>query len=180
VNSPSFEEVVRISRELREVSHQFWLENTFLTWRWWLLVALTIVPWLVWWKFVDKNRLQPILFYGVLTALFALVVDSVGSNLQWWVYPNEVYAVIPPLIPVDLTLVPVTMMFVYQISTTWKSFIINNMLLALPAAYIVEPLFIWVDFYQPIDWKHTYSVVFYMVGGIFCRWIVLATLNKKR
>jgi hypothetical protein len=172
---PSFEELQELRENIRDIAHQYWLQHTFLTWEWFLLIALSIIPWIFWWKIVDKNRVQELLLYGFFIMICALVTDSIGSNMVWFSYPHKIYEVVPPLLPVDLTIVPVFMMAVYQYFPTWKSFIMANTTFAFFATYIGEPIFMWLDYYQLYGWKTYYSLLFYMITGIMGKWILVKT-----
>jgi hypothetical protein len=178
MSNPSLEQILELGRVLRDARLQYWLNHTFLTWEWWVLVALTLIPWLIWWRFVDKKRVQEILLYGFSIALCTLVIDIIGSNLQWWYYPHEIFKVMPPLVPVDLTVVPVSMMVVYQYSRTWRSFLINNTIFAFIATYIGESFFIWLGAYVRITWSYFGSLLFYIIAGVISRWIVVGTMRK--
>lgn len=57
-------DLIEISFKYKEATLEYWFDNTFLRWEWWVLIALTIIPWIVWWKFVDKKRIYELLTYG--------------------------------------------------------------------------------------------------------------------
>jgi hypothetical protein len=99
---------------------------------------------------------------------------------MWWEYPDKLFQMIPPLLPAALTLVPCSMMLIYQWSKSWKSFLIFNFLLSLFATYVREPIFIWLDFYELITWKLFYSLIFYNLGGIAIRWLVLKIFSISK
>ncbi|WP_144854837.1 CBO0543 family protein [Paenibacillus cremeus] len=120
---PSYDDLQQAREQLRQLSYQHWIHHDLLTWRWWLLLTLTIVPWIIWWRVANKSRRQETLLYGALIAIFAISLDDVGTHLLWWGYPDKLFQSIPPLIPADLTLVPVFMMLVYQLLQDWKLFL---------------------------------------------------------
>ncbi|WP_217269645.1 CBO0543 family protein [Neobacillus endophyticus] len=128
---------------------------------------------MIWRKLKDKQRLMEILFYGILIMISAIVLDNLGTDLMWWVYPTKLFQMFPPLIPADLALVPCLMMVVYQWTKTWKAFLIYNFLLSLFMAYLGEPFFIWLKLYQLIHWKLFYSLLYYNISGTLARWLVL-------
>lgn len=176
---PSFDEVQKIREKLRNMSYEHWIHDDFLTWKWWLLLALAILPWVIWWKIVDKNRAHEILLYGCLIGIFTVILDNLGTELLWWEYPDKLFQMIPPMFPVDLTLVPVMFMVIFQIFTSFKPFLIANLIWGVFAAYIIEPVFVWLGYYQLTGWHPTYSIVFYMVATTLSRWIVIKTQDKQ-
>jgi hypothetical protein len=44
--------------------YYIWLTNIVFSWRWWLAVALSIVPWILWIKIKSKNNTGRLLFVG--------------------------------------------------------------------------------------------------------------------
>lgn len=174
---PSFEDVQKARQHLRNVAQEHWIHDDLFTWKWWFLLVLSFIPWYFWWKFADKKRLTEILLYGMLIALFCIILDNIGTDELWWDYPDKLYRMFPPLIPADISLVPCLMMVVYQISASWKDFLVKNFILSLLMAYLGENLFILLNFYELNSWKLFYSVIFYNVSGFISRWIVLKTKN---
>ncbi|HJV45821.1 MAG TPA: CBO0543 family protein, partial [Bacillota bacterium] len=128
----------------------------------------------IWWKLVDKKRAYEIAFYGCMINIAALILDNVGTTLQWWVYPIKLEPLAPPMLTADSILVPVILMFVYQrFSSTWKSFFIANLITGACIAFLAEPLFAWIGYYQLIHWKFIYSFLFYILTSAGARWTIL-------
>ncbi|MDD3364896.1 MAG: hypothetical protein PHZ03_07955, partial [Syntrophomonas sp.] len=67
----SYQEVIEARRELQDLAVAHWLQDDIHKWTWWLNVALTIVPWIIWWKLVDRKRVFEILAYGLLVTVTA-------------------------------------------------------------------------------------------------------------
>ena len=111
-----------------------------------------------------------ILLYGTLKAILAMLLDNIGTDLMWWGYPTKLFQMFPPLLPADITLVPYLMMLIYQWTHSWTWFLLFNLILSLFMAYIGEPLFIWLDFYELNNWKLVYSFLFYNISGVIFRW----------
>ncbi|NHM32056.1 hypothetical protein [Neobacillus terrae] len=103
---PTYRDIQQLRGKLRDISYEHWLHNDLFTWRWWLLLLLTIVPWIIWWRLVDKKRVAEILLYGTLIAILAILLDNIGTDLIWWGYPTKLFQMFPPLVPADITVVP--------------------------------------------------------------------------
>ncbi|MGG3468732.1 CBO0543 family protein [Neobacillus pocheonensis] len=146
---------------------------------WWVLLILTIVPWLVWWKVVDRKRIVEIFFYGSLVSIHSILLDDIGSYFLLWIYKYQLVPINPRLNPIDLTIMPVTYMFVYQYFNKWKTFLVAQMILALGATFLAEPLFMWMDIYKPLKWKLYYSVPIYFGLGLLNKWFMGKLLKKQ-
>jgi hypothetical protein len=110
----SFEEVQEAREKFSDLAYQHWLHDDLFTWKWYLLLLLAIIPWIIWWFLVDKKRLPEIVLYGSLIMIPTYVLDNIGTDLMWWEYPDKLFQMIPPLVPADLTLVPCSMMLIFQ------------------------------------------------------------------
>ncbi|WP_139490212.1 CBO0543 family protein [Brevibacillus dissolubilis] len=178
---PSYEQVQQTKEILQNIAYQHWISDEFLSWKWWLLLVLAIVPWFIWWKLVDKKRLPQILIYGMLLAMMAIVLDSIGTELLWWSYPDKLIQTMPPLLPADLTLVPTLFMLVYSFFPTGRGYFNGMLGMSLFSAFVGEPLFIWLDFYRLHEWHLVYSLFFYLSSNAIARWLVdrIYEVSKK-
>lgn len=177
---PTYDQVQQVRSQLETVNMQYWLHNNFLSWRWWLLtVVFILLPYLIWWKISDKKRRGELLLYGFFAAICAVIVDEFGTTALWWGYPHKFLPMIPSLFPADVVLVPVFLMIVYQITYSWRSFLIGNVVMGLLMAFVGEPLFIWLGYYQLNSWKLEYSFLFYIVVSILGRWFVIKVISNR-
>ncbi|CAG7633932.1 hypothetical protein PAECIP111802_01996 [Paenibacillus allorhizosphaerae] len=156
-----------------------WKADSLFTWEWFLLAGLTTIPLIIWWKVLDKKRAYEIAFYGCMINIMAIILDDFGTNLSWWGYPIKLLPTIPPLLTADSILVPIVLMIVYQrYSSNWKSHVISNLIIAALVAFIAEPIFIWIGYYELNSWKLIYSFLFYNVASSLARFIVIK-IGKK-
>jgi hypothetical protein len=153
--------------------------QSVLTYPWWILVALTVVPLVVWWRFVDKKRLFEIMTYGLLVSFVAGLLDAIGVETDAWEYKYDLVPLLDVFIAYDISVLPVSYMLVYQRYKNWRSFIMAHVVLAFVFAFVAEPLLVWLDIYQLIGWKHIYSVPGYIAIAICLRG-VMAMLLKSR
>ncbi|MCP8615390.1 CBO0543 family protein [Salirhabdus salicampi] len=172
-DSPSHEHIEKIKEILLQLEYNDWLQNVLFTWQWWFLLTATIMPWIIWWKLVDKARLLEIVTYGLWWILVAVTLDDIGVTLQLWDYPKQLMFLIHPLGPSDLTVIPVTYMLLYQYTSRWTSFVIGSFVVAFVFAFVFEPLFIKFEMLKfhdtVIKWKHWYSFVLFGVIAIVIR-----------
>lgn len=156
-----------------------WIHHEIFSFQWWLLFIIFIVPWFIWWKFVDKKRLVEILLYGFFIMTVATIIDEVGCQLNLWEYPYDIEPLFPRLIPLNLTALPVIYMFLYQYFSEWKSFIIANVLVAAVLSFIGENILEWAGIYVLLKWENYYSFPVYVIIGILLRWVLKIVLKKE-
>jgi hypothetical protein len=147
---------------LHKEAYQFWLENILFHPKWWLGVLFTIIPWVIWFIFRKRESTYSLLLPGFFVITISMFSDIVGSVSGFWIYQFETIPLFPAHIPFNLSLMPVTVMFFLQmrpkVNLYWKA-----ALFAIVTAFIAEPLFIWLELYQPILWKQIYSLPIYFV-----------------
>ncbi len=170
----SYHTIEMKQQELHQLSLHFWLDHNLWTWKWWLLLVLTVLPLIIWWKVLEKTKGFEIAFYGSMLSLSALILDVIGSEWDWWAYPVKLLPGIPPFITADSILVPVVFMIVYQhYSLTWKTFFISSFIMAMIVAFLCEPIMIWVGYYQLVKWKLVYSFLYYLLATCIARYLIV-------
>lgn len=163
-----------------ETYHKFWVENAFLSWQWWMLLITTILMWILWVKLVDRNRVHFLLNFGLIIGGLSVTLDVIGTNHGAWAYPIHLYwAFIPPLIPFDLSYLPVIYMLIYQrYGQRWFNFLLALIVSSAFISFIIEPLFHWVGIYALYKWKYIYSFPIYVLLGCFVK-VLVELINKK-
>lgn len=165
-------ELIEIQEEFMELNKQHYFDQVLFSYQWWLLLAILVILWTIWGFFVDKERLNQILLIGLVTSLLAFIFDDVGRSLNLWFYPHQLSFFSYHLYSVDIGIVPVFYMLLFQYARTWKAYLITLILLSVFAAFIAEPLFVWMDIYVLLNWNHLISFPFYILMGVFVKWLV--------
>ncbi|MGE5678707.1 MAG: CBO0543 family protein [Pseudomonadota bacterium] len=171
--------LIEQERKLSGLRYAMWLENGIFTVRWWLITALLFLPWVFWFAAVDKRRLQEMTLYAFATSLIAITLDEIGSSLQLWIYPIHVIPLLPRLITINYTLVPIIYTLVYQHFPTWKVFIAANLILAFIFAFVLEPILVWAKLYVLLRWQYAYSAPLYFFAAVFLKWFMKKLKNKQ-
>jgi hypothetical protein len=158
---------------LHKESYHFWIENILFHPKWWLGVLLTIIPWVLWFIFRKKESSFSFLLSGFFVITISMLFDMIGSVNGFWIYHFETIPLLPSHLPFNLSLMPVTVMFLIQFKPKVNLYF-KATLFAILASFIAEPLFIWMGIYQPILWKHIYSfsinfVVYLIAFYLFSR-----------
>lgn len=103
MNYPSTPELAEMVRLLSKARMDNWLAEGLGTWRWWVLLIMLIVPWFIWYKYVDKKKLHEIVLFGLLIIIADITLDEIGFELSLWYYPVDVIPLFPRLTSIDYT-----------------------------------------------------------------------------
>lgn len=170
---PSFEELEKARKEYLEVAREYWLKHDLFSFDWWLLLIISVVPWLVWWKFVDKKRLTQILLYGFFVSAESVMLNISLTNSMVWGYQNIVFYLFSPvLFPYDFTMMPVVYMLVYQKCIKWKTYLFASISISVIFTFVVEPLLEWMKIYREYKFPSIYSFALYLLIAVVSKWIV--------
>ena len=179
MSTPTQEAIIETQKKLTEMRKQYWHHHDLFSPQWWFVLTITIIPWIIWWFLVDRTRIKQIWLFGSLLTILIIHLDDIGSELGLWTYHYQLFRVIPRLNPVDISVLPVLHMLVYQYFTKWKPFIIANIITALLYSYLAEPFFVKIKIYELINWKYTYSFPIYIVKATFIKYLLEKVLQKK-
>ena len=163
-----FEKLITYQNE--NINH--WLSNELFKWNWWVNVILMVVAVSVWWKLVDRKRINEIILFGCITAMVSSLLDILGTTLVWWVYPVRFLPIPIRLFPIDYLLNPIIFMLVYQYFSEWKKYIIAASVVCGILSFVGEPLFVLMGLYKLIKWNYIYSFVAYLFIAFSCRLII--------
>lgn len=181
---PSFEELEKARKGYLDLHREYWLNHDLFSFNWWLLIFISIIPWIVWCKMVDKKKLTQILLYGLFIGVESILLDICLTNLMVWAYVNRItYLLQPILLPYDLTIMPVVYMLIYQKFTKWKTFLIASISISVIFTFVLEPTLEWMKIYKEYNFPSIYSLSLYILIAIFSKWIVeriVATSNTRR
>ena len=139
-----------------------WKHEVLFTWEWWLGIALTIIPWIIWFILRKKGSSGRLLYAGTFVALVSLSLDNIGVQLSAWNYLKPVTPVIPSYIPFDFALMPLSVMFLIQWFYSRNPWVIG-LIFGFITAFIGEPIFNWLEIYVPTNWQFGYSIPFYTI-----------------
>lgn len=171
------EEMLKLEMRLSDVTLDYWFHHDLFTWRWWILLGLSILPLIIWWKILDKTRKPEILIYGLCTALLTTFLDVLGWNLNLWSYPHKLLPMCIPLIPADLITLPIFYMLIYQRFLLWRSFLGATVVLAAILSFVMEPLFLRLEISKFLAWKHVYSLPIYILIPTLGKWVTKNIIN---
>jgi hypothetical protein len=144
---------------------QIWFEYEFLSVQWCFSVLLSIIPWILWWKFRKKDSSNRLLCGAFFIIAISMLLDSFGTELGFWDYRYEAVPFLPSFIPWDLCFLPVIFMYLVQIKPKISP-ILKAFLYSVIGSFIGEPIFQWLGYYQPLTWNSLYSFPIYFLKFI--------------
>lgn len=154
-----------------------WLNKMLFSWRWFVNVALAILPWVFWAFLRDRKRTHSLLFSAFLLALITSCLDMLGMTLGIWSYYSKPEPLISPYLKWDITLLPVTAMFFYQYRPEVHSSV-KSVIFAGLGSFVVQPVFEFLRFVNHKHWEDFYSfpILFalYLIG-----WYAFRYREKK-
>jgi hypothetical protein len=157
-----------------------WKEYVLFSKLWWMGVALSIIPWVLWSIYRRKQSTDRLLYVGFLVMTISLGLDVLGDQLGLWHYRFQVIPVLPTYIPWDITFMPLGIMTLIQVKPDTNPWL-KAILFALFTSYLAEPFFQWLSVYQPSHWRYSYSVpiqfTIYMAANYISRRNKFSSLN---
>lgn len=172
------DEVYELIKNANILLTKVWSSQIVFSWRWWLQLILTIIPWIIWIKYRDKRQTVRLLFVGMIVAMTTNALDIIGGNFNLWHYDWKVFPFAPMYIPWDFTLFPIIVMVFLQIKPDVKP-IYKSLIFAIYSSFLSEPLFQWMGLYHPIKWKHWYSFFIYILLYLFYNYIYNSRLFQS-
>lgn len=179
-NYPSNEQIAEMVKQLTQARIENWLGEAFGHWRWWFLVVVFVLPWVIAYIFVDRKQLRDMALFSLIVMVFSITMDELGFALSMWNYPVEVIPTFPRLSSIDYAVLPVTYMLTYQYCPTWRSFFWGLIAVSTVYSFIIEPILVWMGIYVLIKWTHWYSWPIYIVMGLSSRWIIQKIIDIER
>ena len=173
------DEVYKILAQDNSKLTDIWLTQIIFSWRWWLLVALSIIPWIIWIKIRNKNDTVRLLFVGLVIGLVSNELDTTGITLNLWHYDWKIFPTIPMYLPWDYTLLPVSIMLLLQFKPKINKYI-KAITFSFMCAYIFEPLSIIIGLYHVIKWKSLYSFIIYIILYLCYDYLYNSKLFKRQ
>jgi len=151
-----------LSNKINIEMRALYMDNVFLTWRWWLCFLLTIIPWVLWIIFRKKESTARLLFAGFIVIIISMLLDDIGVELNFWDYNVDFDAINPSFFLWDMSLLPVVTMVLLQYKNNIKS-IYKALIYSGLASFVVEPIFAWLKYYDREIWKSYYSFPIFII-----------------
>jgi hypothetical protein len=155
-----------------------WTTQMIFSWRWWLLVILTILPWIVWIKIRDKKDTARLLFIGLIVMLVTGTLDTIGIDYNAWHYDWQLFP-INVSFPWNYSLFPVGVMLILQFNPQINKYI-KALVFSFFTAFLFTQPFIWLGMYDRQSWESWYSFVIYVPLYLFFNYVYESNLFYKQ
>ena len=162
-----------IQKQLTAIHIDSWLKQEVFIFRWWLLIGLIILYIFIWWKLLDKPRLNEILLYVVLATIIMLGIVEYGEELILWDYPIDILPIFPPLSSISLISLPLIYSLIYQHFTVTKNFLKATSIATAIVCFVCEPMYSEIGLFNLLHWKSYYSFLLYLLMAIIVREVVI-------
>lgn len=162
--------IVEQYKRIHDEIERIWVQQIVFTWHWWVDLALAVLPWVLWIIVRDRKNTHRLLYAGLFTAFVATLLDFFGVTQGGWGYNTLLFPFMPDYLPWDWTIMPVVSMLFYQFWPKVKPWI-KGAAFSIIASYVVEPIFTWLGFYEPVAWEHYFSLPIYFVIYMTGYWL---------
>jgi PAS domain S-box-containing protein len=153
-----------------EILIDYWLKDILFSWQWFLVILLTVAPWMIWIKFRDKMKSKQYLVSALFIMIVSSFLDIVGLTFDFWRYPVQLFPSMVGFFPWNLSLLPVTFLFAFQIREQ-GSLLIKAIFVSSIAVFLGEPFFDSIGFTNHLHWRHIYSFPFYFFIFIIANYV---------
>lgn len=159
--------------ELSQFGIEYWKQfSDFGTWQFWVVLLMLIIPLIIVYFTIDREKIFKIGFYGFAVHVLFSYVDSYGIQVGLWGYPFQIVPFLPSL-SLDAALVPVTIMLVYQWTLNYdKNFYLYALITSLILGFILKPLLVAFDLFEKYQWvNYFYLFLFYFIIFTLPYWL---------
>jgi hypothetical protein len=157
----------QIVADINKDYYQYWLEHTLCRWDFWLSIAISVIPWIIWFRVRKRESQARLLFAGAVMLIVSSWFDFLGSSFGLWFYTGKIIPTNPAFATWDFCVLPVGTMLFLQFKPAIKAWK-KALAFAGISAFIGEPLFQWVGLYVPVKWNGFYSYLIYVMFYILC------------
>jgi hypothetical protein len=173
-----YTKVEKINQELVQI----WVSKIIFSWRWWVELFLSVLPWIIWFKVHDKSKTGRQILVALEVIIITSFLDIVGMLFGLWHYDWNVFPFIPVFIPWNWTLFPVFIILLIQFRPKINAFY-KAIVFSFFCSYIFEPIFEMLGMYHKLRWKSWYSFIIYILIYLFSSYIYnnkgIVDLDKK-
>ncbi|MGM0883263.1 MAG: CBO0543 family protein [Bacillota bacterium] len=179
----ALEQLRHIKKSLSSESFDYWINfSNASTWQFWVNIALLVLPLITLYIFLDKRRALHIGFFGFNIHIWFTYIDQFGVLHGLWQYPYKVVPFMPFSFVLDVSLVPVVYMLVYQWTVNHqKNRYLYLILLSAVFAFIFKPILSWLDLFKLYEGVNFVTLFCgYLILMLVSIWITAFFLHLQR
>lgn len=152
------------------------------TWQFWVNIAFLDLPLIALYFLIDKKKALLIGFFGFNVHVWFTNIDQFGVLRGLWNYPYYVIPFTPVSFVLDVSLVPVVYMLVYQwtINNNKNRYLYLTLVSAF-LAFIFKPILTWLDLFRMYEWMNfVYLFCGYLILMLISIWITAFFLHLQK
>lgn len=134
--------IMQTKSMLHNIAVTKWFTQDLLSLKWWVAIGFVTFSYIFCFSLMDKTRLTKTILFGSLISVFAVVVDIVGSNFNYWTHTIYLFPMIPSIFLYDITALPMYYMLIYQHAYSWKSYAVWNIGASAIMGFVFSPLLV--------------------------------------
>lgn len=169
-----FDKIIEDYENLMSEGIDYWARFSNLdTWQFWVNVVFLILPLIVIWFSIDKKRALLLGFYGFNVHVWFTYIDSLGVNFGTWGYPFKAIPLFPVSFALDVSLIPVVYMLVYQWTLNHrKNYYLYLTITSAFFAFIFKPILVWSGLFILLKgFNYFHLFLGYLVIMLVSKWI---------
>lgn len=161
-----------IQSKLLNNSIDYWQEySSFGTWQFWVVLSFFILPLIAIYVFIDKKRALLLGFFGFNVHVWFTYIDLLGGINNFWFYPYKIFPFFATSFALDVSLIPMLYMFVYQWTLNhMKNYYLYILILCGVLAFVFKPILSMLDLFELNKGTNYFH--------IFLAYILVALLSK--
>lgn len=165
---------------LWDLNYTQWKNKVLFSNQWWVIISIIVISYVIWWILADKKRLSQLLLYGSLVSVGRIVFDIVGTNMVLWSYNVRESPFMPSPFLHNLTISPLAYMLLYQYTSSWRSFLIWNMIITGAYSFIVLPILASLKMLELFNWNYIFAFIAVFFITSLSRLVSLGTLHLEQ
>ena len=176
----TYEGIYQARTILHNLILEKWMSEDVFSMRWWAMIALITVSYLICFSLFDKRRLTELFLFGSLLTVGAVVYETVGVNFVLWVCWTPIFPIIPCLFVPYLTILPIYYMLIFQYTRTWQQFSLWNLVAVSVYALGLVPIFVHFNIVKLDNWKSIYHMPLLFAIASLARAVTLLLIHLER
>jgi hypothetical protein len=174
------DKIIELRKQIYEIQYDLYMHHTLFSFKWWVMLLTALLLWFIWWKLVDKKRFHEIALTGFVAAIITTILDTTGLEMVLWAYPSQLFGLVRHISEMELVIIPISYMLLYQYFSEWRKYIIALVIFSTFGAFIAIPLAVRFEVYKIINWKYIYSFVTFILMGVMIKFIVAKVMNVQK
>ncbi|GMA98184.1 hypothetical protein PIPA1_09840 [Pelosinus sp. IPA-1] len=149
-----------------------WSTQDLFSIKWWGEIGFVIISYIFCFSLLDKTRLTKTILFGSLISVFSVVIEIVGCNSNLWAYSLPIYPMIPNIFLLDITVIPLYYMLIYQRAYSWKSYAVWNIGASAFLGFVFSPLVVSLGLVQLIQWNYVNTFLIIAFVGFLAKAVI--------